>query len=702
MATLFWVGGTGTFDGVTNHFATTSGGIASVANPTSSDTVTFDTLSNALAYTCTISATLNCSDLTIGNPLAGVITVAGASAINCFGNFSAPSGGTWTYSGAITFSAIATGKTITCNSVTLINAITFNGIGGGWTLQDNLTTTNQTITLTNGSLDTNSKNVSCASFASNSNNTRTLTLGTSSFTCTTVSGFSINSSTGLIFSGASSTIICSGCQTFTAPSTGLTFGTVTLTLNSSCTITGANTYTNLTLNGTSTITSNFSLANNQTISTLFTIIGNSTINRVLIQSNILGTTRTITSASNTISNADFQDITGAGAGSWNLSAISGLSGDCGGNSGITFTTPADQHWLNASSSSWSTAANWTSRIPLPQDNVFMDKAFGTSQTITANMPRLGASIDWTGATWTTALTWQRSTVGTVSIFGSLKLISGLTLSSFAVNFQGRGSYNLTSFGVIFDSTITLNAANGTITLVDPLVGSSVSQLAISLGTFNDGNQNISVGTCFSNTGNTRTITMGTSNTWTISGISGGSSWFMASGTLILNSNTSTIKITDSTNNASGFTGGGKTYYNLWFARGASTASNIIASSNTFSDFKDDGTALHSILFTAATNQTFTTFSVSGNNSASGNQITLNSTTTGTYTFTKAGGGIISSDYLNIQHCVAGPGNWYAGKNSTNNQGTATAGSGWIFDIPPIPNQFTKVPPTQAVNRSVTF
>ena len=136
MAALFWVGGTGTYDGTTNHFATTSGGVASVAAPTSSDTVTFDTLSNATAYTVTISATLNCSNLTIGNPLSGLISIAGASALNIYGSSSFPVSNTSCfsgYSGTITYASTATGKTITSNGALLFSPVigSLIWIGGG-------------------------------------------------------------------------------------------------------------------------------------------------------------------------------------------------------------------------------------------------------------------------------------------------------------------------------------------------------------------------------------------------------------------------------------------------------------------------------------------------------------------------------------------------------------------------------------------
>jgi hypothetical protein len=52
-----------------------------------------------------------------------------------------------------------------------------------------------------------------------------------------------------------------------------------------------------------------------TVTNNLVINGNSGVNRLLVKSDTLGTQRTITAATVSITNADFQDIKGAGAGS---------------------------------------------------------------------------------------------------------------------------------------------------------------------------------------------------------------------------------------------------------------------------------------------------------------------------------------------------------------------------------------------------
>jgi len=146
--------------------------------------------------------------------------------------------------------------------------------------------------------------------------------------------------------------------------------------------------------------------------------------------------------------------------------------------------------------------------------------------------------------------------------------------------------------------------------------------------------------------------------------------------MTLTMSTSNIQITNSTNTATTFVGNGVTYNNIWFSRGASTATNTITGSNTFSDFKDDGSVAHTISLTSSTTQTVTTFTVSG---SSGNVITLNAVTSGTFATLSCASGTICRDWLSIKdnHATGGA-TFYAGANSTNVSGN----TGWTFTACP--------------------
>jgi hypothetical protein len=79
--------------------------------------------------------------------------------------------------------------------------------------------------------------------------------------------------------------------------------------------TGTSAFYKLTKTGTAATNNMLSLDKNIEVTDTFTVNGNSAINRILVQSDTLGTQRTITAANVTITNADFRDIKGAGAGS---------------------------------------------------------------------------------------------------------------------------------------------------------------------------------------------------------------------------------------------------------------------------------------------------------------------------------------------------------------------------------------------------
>jgi hypothetical protein len=120
MATYYWVGGTGTWSGTGNtQFAITSGGVATLLNPTNADTVNFDANSGAAA-TVTVTST-----------------------------------------------AVSLSTTVTTTDINL-------SLSGSPTL----CTSAGTLTLTNGTLTLNTFTLTIGRFASNSVQTRSIAFGT--------------------------------------------------------------------------------------------------------------------------------------------------------------------------------------------------------------------------------------------------------------------------------------------------------------------------------------------------------------------------------------------------------------------------------------------------------------------------------------------------------------------------------------------
>jgi hypothetical protein len=339
----------------------------------------------------------------------------------------------------------------------------------------------------------------------------------------------------------------------------------------------------------------------------------------------------------------------------------------GGGSTTAWTATANTNWAATSG-----GANNAS-VPTTADDVFLDANSG-SGTISFTVNGDCKNLDTTG--WTGAF----STAFNLNFSGNVNL--GANVTNIALAAKGAVTHTFTSNGFSIRA-LTYSGAGSTISLQDDLVTTGIATgaggIALnSSGTivFTTNDHNITTA------GVVQNIAGATSN-WgssvvTINGTS--QCWSATAGTV--NAGTSTIKFTDTSNTAVTFAGNGATYNNVWFNRGGSTANITVSGSNTFADFKDTGTAAHSILFTAGTTQTFSTFTVSG---TVGNLIKINSTTTGIHTLSKSSG-TVASDYLDIQHSVASGGaSWYAGNHSTNNQGVATTGSGWVFTGAPFTN-----------------
>ena len=400
------------------------------------------------------------------------------------------------------------------------------------------------------------------------------------------------------------------------------------------------TYYNINRTGTAITTDGISFYGDMTIAPggTLTLAGNSTTNRLFVVGGPYGTQRKITisgTANTNYSNVDFRDMDlYSSSGQIDLSGIAGKSGDCGGNNlaHAIFTPSTDQHWVNnpAAVANWSDSRNWTSRVPLCQDNTIMDYSFAANKTVTGDMPRTG-SIDWSGTTWNgSSFTWAFSAVPT--IYGSLTLKNGMTLSSgSAFTFAGRRGVNnlitdnVTLTGGISFDMLTGSAAiqnnliagtgkiiylySGTFTAPDNTTISTGATGGISItgGTFNAGNNstittgtltlnagalnagnnsNVTIGSLSSWSGSARTLVMGSGTTWHLvnNSTSGAvNMWNMYPYSLTLNSAGSTIDVANngSVNIIDSLGLGGYIYNNLTIHGDAGIRSISIDGNSTF-------------------------------------------------------------------------------------------------------------------------
>lgn len=578
------------------------------------------------AYTGTLTFNNAGQSLSIGNASGGAaIFVAGMTV-------------TYTAGLGIAFVSTSnnggTGWGVTTGSKAL-PTLTFNGAGGKWVFQDDyISTTVGDVVLTAGTLDTNGKTINVRTVASNNSNTRTLTLGASSITLTgSASVWNFTTGTGLTFNCGTSNIFSTGTNASFVGGVQ-TFNNVTMSGGGAMNMGGTGivtTFANLTITGQATKNESFIMFPNPTITGTFTLNANSATNRLLLQSSVAGTPHTITAAALVCTNViDFMDITGAGAATWTTGASGATAfGDAGGNSGITFTTPVTQTATGTASFTWSTHG-WTTRVPLPQDNVVINNAFVAGRTITTDMPRLGKNIDFTGVTGSPNLNLG-SGGGSVSCFGSFTLAAGLgtiTLSG-SLAPLGRSSNTFTSAGKTFGGGSSIQfTGTGTYTLQDAL--NTIGAISVSSvgGTLNTGGFAITC-TSFTSGGGAGTWTSGGS-TVTVTGLSG---------TVIALSNqtvtgTPNVTISTASTTARSFVGiGSGPWGTLTYTIANSPGSLTLSGAQTFNTLNVASGRI--LTMPASTTVTFTNFNVNGTNNGYlylpgviGNYVTYNTSVLG--------------------------------------------------------------------------
>lgn len=341
-------------------------------------------------------------------------------------------------------------------------------------------------------------------------------------------------------------------------------------------------------------------------------------------------------------------------------------------------------------------------VPNQIDDVFLDGASG-NVTITKSAAGNCKSLNCNGFTGILNGSYALSIFGACNFTGMTGTFGGtgglvmrggaygLTLSSSMIwSCTGVLSLNysavttLNTNGIVLPCNIVIQGAAG-LTLASDLEITHASGLTFTGGgvlraiTYNL--------KCTVISGSVFSLYMG-SGTWEITGASANTNpWNMGSN-VNMYKETSTLKITDSFSHAIGITlspsFSGLVYNNITISRGANTYNVTFVGIATINVFKDEGTEAHSLIFTAGKTYTFNQFLVSG---SSGKLIKITSTSTSIHTLVIAGGEIVSSDYLDIQHSVASPAStWYAGEHSTDNNSVATAGSGWFFTTPPSPTK----------------
>lgn len=422
----------------------------------------------------------------------------------------------------------------------------------------------------------------------------------------------------------------------------------------------------------------------------FKIIGNATY-RYMIGENTRGLQAVLTlnggaaGASTQFEYIDFRDILLNNGGSdLDLSAITGLSGDCQGNgmSGggtLTFTTSAAQTW-DGTAGNYSDNTKWTSRSPLPQDDVIFSNFGGAGRTLNYDKRAAGRSVDFSGLTSAANKPTFSASAGATAFnwYGNLNLASTtyLTFSfaNFIMNFEGRSNSSLTCAGQDLGNFVIAGA--GATLQAQDAVTASVS-LAVASGAFDTQGYSSTVGAWGNGSGVEKEYI--------------GSGAIIISGATLNEFNINSASMTWSHTGPITVTYTGATDRNFYF--GTVAASRTMANNITIA-----GGGAGIITFQVSTSVTLNgTFKITGGaltakfvsgttvNLADGtgfgngtNLITLATTAAGAVTFNKTGGGTVQYDYIDITNINATPADtFFYGAN-----GVLHSGTGWTAGLAP--------------------
>jgi len=343
----------------------------------------------------------------------------------------------------------------------------------------------------------------------------TLTLAFGSSTLTASGNFSVTTTISVTGTG---TIICAGTSpTFAGNNNTFYNVSFTSTALGTTTINGSNTFNDLSQTSRSATGRRIvQLNESQTVNGTLTLgASNTSIRRIRVQSNVIGTQRTITLNGTlaTLADIDFQDINAAGtvATPWTGTRL----GNCLGNANITFDAPKNVYRVgtgNWSATQWSLSSGSsvdTNNFPLAQDTAIFDTGTVTG-THTFDQPWSVGALDCSALN--VAVTIATGSTSP-AFFKNLILDSDVTLTGTAnLLFAGQGTtQSITSAGVSIPQSIFIESPNGTLQLQDNLTMGSTRTFTLTNGTLDLNNQTLSAGRFSSTNSNVRSIAFGTGN-----------------------------------------------------------------------------------------------------------------------------------------------------------------------------------------------
>jgi fibronectin-binding autotransporter adhesin len=573
-------------------WATSSGGTPALNNfPLAQDTAVFD--DTGAAGTVTINTTHNAGTIDM-SARTSAMTFSPSATFNVYGSWTfgtgVTSGGSANLT-ALTFLGRGT-STITSNGITFNHPITIDCGTGTVQLADALEfTSTRTLTLTSGTFDAVSYNVTAGKFGGAGSGVYALRMGSGTWT---LSGtgfiFSINSSNGVLYKGTAD-ILLSDTGTSDRIISGLAQSFNKLTIG------GATGISTLTISGSHQFTE---LASTKTVAHTIAL---GTTTQTFGKWSVTGTagnvvTLTGTGTSHILAGACTSGIDYLAMGSIRFAATSPAEFYAGANSTATGSPaaptyltdkPADstRYWVGGTgnwndTNRWSTSSGGAGGADLPRshdDVVFDSNSNATAYTATVNAI--------TGGNRCKALTIAGPASGNVTLAGSTALFihdditlpaTGLTRTyTGAITLSGTGAgKTITTNGVALANNITVNGVGAEWALADAL-DMGIRTLTVTNGAFDTANYNLTCGFISSSNSNTRALDFG-SSTISIVGTFTFGTTENARAALTFSAGTSQLNINDFV----GLSGNNQTFYNVSYTNTGS-GTYTINGSNTFNN-----------------------------------------------------------------------------------------------------------------------
>lgn len=551
-----------------NSWSASSGGGVSIDNfPLPQDTAIIDNAAPTAGATLTINGSYHICSLDSSTRTNSLTLSLGAFSIYFIGDFLHGSG---VSTGGGTATLLFYNRSIRTLSVpaastSFAGSITIETLNGGLSITGGALRSNGDITVVGGTFTTNNNAVFTTKFtASSSSSGKTLNFGTSTFTLNGTSTVWSIPESNVNFSGTPS-ITTTNLGGTTIEGGGYTYGSITIAGGgTSASLNGNNNISSLTLtwNGTSGFNT-FAIGGNQTITGSVNLTGAANNKKFFIQSNTIGTQRTISVGTTWTGNTDinFRDIRIIGS----ISPLTGTRiGNCFGNNGITFDAPTTRYWNNSAGGAYF-SASWANSIggavsfdnyPLPQDTaIFEDTGLSASGVITLYNTLIIGTIDASSRTLTMTFSTAfnpgsgLASVFTYSVHGNLICSSAVTFSAFigftfpltsTFQFWSRNGANIDVVNTM-TASIQILSYDSTVNLLRNLNNwTSNAGVYLNTGTFNLNNFNITTG-LFQTLGTLpKRYIFGTSNSITLNGTGS----ILQTGDTVLNLTASNLTVTN--------------------------------------------------------------------------------------------------------------------------------------------------------------